>query len=88
MVRQAIENDVHIVGISSLAGAHKTLVPEVIQALADLGRPDILVICGGVIPDTDYQQLHDAGAAGVFGPGTVISDAAIEILEKLHSADA
>lgn len=88
VVRQAIENDVHIVGISSLAGAHKTLVPEVIQALADLGRPDILVICGGVIPDTDYQQLHDAGAAGVFGPGTVISDAAIEILEKLHSADA
>lgn len=81
--RQAVENDVHILGISSLAAGHKTLVPQVIKALEDLGRPDIMVITGGVIPLQDYDFLYDAGVAGVFGPGTVISKAAAEILEVL-----
>lgn len=81
--RQAAENDVHILGISSLAAGHKTLVPQAIQALAELGREDILVIVGGVIPPQDYQFLFDAGVAGVFGPGTVISEAASEILEVM-----
>ena len=82
-VQQAAENDVHILGISSLAAGHKTLVPEVIQELAEIGRPDIVTIVGGVIPPQDYQYLFDAGVLGVFGPGTVISEAAIEILEVL-----
>ncbi len=81
--RQAAENDVHILGISSLAGAHKTLVPEVLKALADLGRDDIMVIAGGVIPQQDYAELYDAGVAGVFGPGTVIAKAASEVLKLL-----
>ncbi len=81
--RQAAENDVHILGISSLAAGHKTLVPQTIQALRDIGRDDILVITGGVIPPKDYQFLFDAGVAGVFGPGTVISKAASEILKIL-----
>ncbi|MFT4663670.1 MAG: methylmalonyl-CoA mutase [Polaribacter sp.] len=78
--RQAIENDVHILGISSLAAGHKTLVPQVIEALKKMGRPDILVVTGGVIPPQDYDFLFEAGVAGVFGPGTVISKAAAEIL--------
>ncbi|MCH8961643.1 MAG: cobalamin B12-binding domain-containing protein, partial [Bacteroidetes bacterium] len=81
--RQAIENDVHILGVSSLAGAHKTLVPRMIDALADYGRDDILVVVGGVIPPQDYQPLYDAGVTGVFGPGTVIAQAATQILELL-----
>ena len=81
--RQAVENDVHILGVSSLAGGHKTLVPQVIEALADYGRDDILVIVGGVIPHQDYDFLYDHGAAGVFGPGTVIASAAAQILEVL-----
>ena len=78
--QQAIENDVHIFGISSLAAGHKTLVPQTIQALADLGREDIIVITGGVIPPQDYDFLFKAGVVGVFGPGTVISEAASQIL--------
>jgi methylmalonyl-CoA mutase len=78
--RQAAENDVHILGISSLAAGHKTLVPQTIEALKVLGREDIMVITGGVIPEKDYQFLFDAGVVGVFGPGTVISTAAAEIL--------
>jgi len=78
--QQAIENDVHILGISSLAAGHKTLVPQTIQALADLGREDIIVITGGVIPPQDYDFLFKAGVVGVFGPGTVISEAASQIL--------
>ena len=78
--KQAAINDVHILGISSLAAGHKTLIPQVIEALKELGRPDILVIAGGVIPPQDYDFLFDAGVAGVFGPGTVISKAAAEIL--------
>jgi len=84
--KQAVENDVHILGVSSLAAGHKTLVPQVIAALEDLGRPDIMVIVGGVIPQQDYQFLFDAGAAAVFGPGTKISEAAIALLEILIDA--
>ncbi len=81
--KQAVENDVHILGISSLAGGHKTLIPQVIEALGKLGRPDIMVIAGGVIPSQDYDFLFNAGVAGVFGPGTVISKAAQDILQIL-----
>lgn len=81
--KQAVENDVHILGISSLAAGHKTLVPQVIEELKKHGREDIMVIVGGVIPSQDYQYLFDAGAIAVFGPGTKISDTAIKILEIL-----
>ena len=81
--RQAIENDVHILGVSSLAAGHKTLVPEVIKELEKQGRSDIMVIVGGVIPHQDYQYLYDAGAAAIFGPGTVIADAAIKMIDIL-----
>lgn len=81
--RQAIENDVHILGVSSLAAGHKTLVPKVIEELKKQGREDILVIVGGVIPPQDYQFLYDAGAAAIFGPGTVVSDAAIKLLQLI-----
>jgi len=83
VARQAVENDVHILGVSSLAGGHKTLVPEVIDALADYGRDDILVVVGGVIPHGDYETLYDHGVAGIFGPGTNIAKAAAQILEVL-----
>ncbi|MCB0691130.1 MAG: methylmalonyl-CoA mutase, partial [Saprospiraceae bacterium] len=83
--KQAVENDVHILGVSSLAAGHRTLIPETIQALKDLGRDDIIVIAGGVIPPQDYQALFDAGVAAVFGPGTVLSLAAIQLLELLMS---
>ncbi|GGG05413.1 methylmalonyl-CoA mutase [Dokdonia pacifica] len=79
--KQAMENDVHILGVSSLAAGHKTLVPKVIEELTKLGRPDIMVIVGGVIPQQDYQFLFDAGAVAVFGPGTKISEAAIGLLD-------
>jgi methylmalonyl-CoA mutase len=82
--KQAVENDVHILGVSSLAAGHKTLVPQVIEELKKLGREDILVIVGGVIPPQDYDYLYKAGAAAIFGPGTVISDCAIKILEILE----
>ena len=81
--KQAVENDVHILGVSSLAAGHKTLVPQVIEALKKYGREDIMVIVGGVIPTQDYQYLFDAGAVAVYGPGTRISDAAIEMLGVL-----
>ena len=81
--KQAVENDVHILGVSSLAAGHKTLVPQVIEELKKYRREDIMVIVGGVIPAQDYQFLFDAGAVAVFGPGTKISDAAITILEVL-----
>jgi methylmalonyl-CoA mutase len=81
--RQAVENDVHILGVSSLAAGHKTLVPAVIQELKKLGREDIMVVAGGVIPQQDYEFLENAGVFGVFGPGTKISKAAQEILELL-----
>ncbi|SHH33451.1 methylmalonyl-CoA mutase [Flavobacterium defluvii] len=81
--KQAVENDVHILGVSSLAAGHKTLVPQVIEELKKHDREDIMVIVGGVIPAQDYQFLFDAGAAAIFGPGTKISEAAIQILEIL-----
>lgn len=81
--RQAAENDVHIIGVSSLAAGHKTLVPQLLEELQKLGREDIMVIVGGVIPPQDYDFLHKAGAVAIFGPGTVISDAAIRLLEIL-----
>ena len=80
---QAVENDVHILGVSSLAAGHKTIIPQVISELKGLGREDILVIAGGVIPQQDYDFLNGAGVAGIFGPGTVISEAAAHILELL-----
>jgi methylmalonyl-CoA mutase len=83
--RQAAENDVHILGISSLAAGHKTLVPQTIAALAELGREDILVVVGGVIPPQDYDELYEFGVAGIFGPGTKIAWAAHQILEVLIS---
>ena len=81
--KQAVENDVHVLGVSSLAAGHKTLVPQVIAELKALGRPDIMVVAGGVIPAQDYDFLYDAGVFGVFGPGTKISKAAQSILNLL-----
>ena len=81
--KQAVENDVHVVGVSSLAAGHKTLVPAVIAELKKLGREDILVYVGGVIPHQDYQFLFDAGAIAVFGPGTKVPTSAIQVLEIL-----
>nr|WP_280439387.1 methylmalonyl-CoA mutase [Nocardia cyriacigeorgica] len=83
VARQAADNDVHVVGVSSLAAGHLTLVPALRQALADVGRPDIMVIVGGVIPPGDFEELYAAGAAAIFPPGTVIADAAIDLLKKL-----
>ena len=87
VAKQAIENDVHILGVSSLAGGHRTLVPQVIDELKRLGRDDILVIAGGVIPHQDYEALYKAGVAAVFGPGTVIASAAVQLLKLLLGED-
>ena len=81
--RQAVENDVHVVGVSSLAAGHKTLVPQIIEELKKLGREDIMVIVGGVIPSQDYDFLYKAGAAAIFGPGSIISDCAIQMLKMM-----
>jgi methylmalonyl-CoA mutase len=81
--RQAVENDVHIVGVSTLAAGHLTLVPQLREELAKRGRDDILIVAGGVIPPQDYPALYEAGAAAVFGPGTVISEAAAALLHLL-----
>jgi methylmalonyl-CoA mutase len=86
VARQAAENDVHIVGASSLAGGHKSLVPELIEELKKIGREDIMVIAGGIIPDADHEYLMSKGVSFIFGPGTVISKAAQEILHKLLNA--
>lgn len=80
---QAAENDVHIVGASSLAGGHKTLIPQLINELGKLGRSDIMVVAGGVIPPNDYEFLKKSGVSAVFGPGTIISEAATEILNQM-----
>jgi methylmalonyl-CoA mutase len=84
--QQAVENDVHVVGMSSLAAGHKTLLPALVDALRLLGREDILVVVGGVIPAQDYEFLYEHGAAAIFGPGTVIPIAARKILEDLVHA--
>jgi methylmalonyl-CoA mutase len=81
--RQAVENDVHIVGLSSLAGGHKTLLPQLVSELKQLGRGDIVVVCGGVIPQQDYEYLREHGAAAIFGPGTVIPEAAKALLVEM-----
>jgi len=86
VARHAVENDVHVVGVSSLAAGHKTLVPELIEELRKLNRDDILVVVGGVIPPQDYEFLYQAGVAGIYGPGTVISVAARKILETLSGS--
>jgi methylmalonyl-CoA mutase len=86
--RAAVENDVHVIGASSLAAGHLTLVPALRAALAALGRPDILVVVGGVIPPDDYALLRAAGAAEIFGPGTVIADAAVSLIDRLEAPDA
>ena len=83
--RQALENDVHLVGVSSQAAGHKTLVPQLLQELADQGRPDIMVVVGGVIPTRDYEFLIDHGVAAIFGPGTVIPEAAGEVMRQLEA---
>ncbi|MBT9556324.1 MAG: cobalamin-dependent protein, partial [Myxococcales bacterium] len=83
--RQAVENDVHVVGVSSLAAGHLTLVPALRDALAGLGRPDIAIVVGGVVPPEDYPALRSAGAAAIFGPGTVIAEAALSLLDVLAS---
>lgn len=82
--KQAVENDVHVIGMSSLAGGHKTLLPQLIDELKKLGREDIIVICGGVIPAQDYDYLYEHGAAAIFGPGTKIPEAAIRIMEEIQ----
>ena len=81
--RQAVENDVHVLGVSSLAAGHKTLVPQVIAELKALGREDIIVIAGGVIPAQDYDYLYQAGVAAIFGPGTSVAKAACQMLDIL-----
>ena len=83
IAKQAIENDVHIIGISSLAGGHKTLIPELINDLSKHKREDIIVIAGGIIPKKDYSFLKKKGVKKIFGPGTIVADAAIEILQQL-----
>ena len=84
--KQAVENDVHVLGVSSLAAGHKTLVPSVIEELKKLGREDIMVIAGGVIPAQDYQYLYDAGVVAIFGPGTSVAGAGKKIMEILIAA--
>jgi len=88
--RQAVDNDVHVIGMSSLAGGHKTLLPQLMAELQQLGREDILVICGGVIPAQDYAYLSAQGAAAIFGPGTPVPQAATELMQTLsqHFAEA
>ena len=86
--RQAVENDVHIVGVSSLAAGHLTLVPELKAELDRQGRADIMIVVGGVIPPQDYDELRAAGAAAIFGPGTVIADAAIDLISQLSAQES
>jgi methylmalonyl-CoA mutase len=83
--KMAVENDVHVVGASSLAAGHKTLVPQLIKELKKLGGDQILVVAGGVIPPGDYQYLYDAGVSGVFGPGTPITESAAKVLSALEA---
>ena len=84
VARQAVENDVHIVGVSSLAAGHLTLVPELRSELAAQGRPDIMIVVGGVIPPQDYDAVYAAGAKAIFGPGTNIAEAAADLVGKLN----
>jgi methylmalonyl-CoA mutase len=83
VARQAVEADVHIIGVNSLAAGHLTLVPALRDELSGLGRSDIMIVVGGVVPPGDHDELYAAGAAAIFGPGTVIADAAAELVRKL-----
>merc|ERR1712113_1064757 len=83
VAQQAIDADVHVVGVSSLAAGHKALVPELTRCLKEAGRPDILIICGGVIPPQDYDFLYKAGASAIFGPGTKLPLAALEVVNLI-----
>jgi len=83
VAQQAIDADVHVIGVSSLAAGHRTLVPELSKCLADMGRPDIIIICGGVIPPQDYDFLYKSGASAIFGPGTKLPVAAMEVLNVI-----
>ncbi|MEM6735559.1 MAG: methylmalonyl-CoA mutase [Bacteroidota bacterium] len=87
VAKQAIENDVHVVGASSLAGGHITLIPELVEDLKNMGRPDIRVVAGGIIPEQDHQELYTKGIIAIFGPGTIIAKAAIEILNTLMNVE-
>ena len=86
VAKQAIENDVHIIGASSLAAGHLTLVPELKKSLISLGRGDIMIVVGGVIPEQDFAELYDAGATAIFPPGTVIAEAAADLMKKLSTS--
>ena len=86
VAKQAIENDVHIIGASSLAAGHLTLVPELKKSLINLGRGDIMIVVGGVIPEQDFAELYDAGATAIFPPGTVIAEAAADLVKKLSTS--
>jgi methylmalonyl-CoA mutase len=86
--RDAVDNDVHVIGVSSQAAGHLTLVPQLVDELKAAGAGDVVVVCGGVIPPQDYDALHEAGVAAIFGPGTNIPDAASKVLELLRSGDA
>lgn len=83
--KSAVDSDVHVVGVSSLAAGHLTLVPALRDELAKLGREDIMIVVGGVIPPGDFQELYDAGAAAIYPPGTVIADSAIDMMTKLSA---
>ncbi len=85
VAQQAIDSDVHVVGVSSLAAGHRTLVPQLVAELKQLGRPDIFVICGGVIPPQDYDFLYKAGAKAIFGPGTKLPSAALQVLNVVKN---
>ena len=82
--KMAIENDVHVVGVSSLAAGHKTLVPQLIEQLKKMGGEDIIVVVGGVIPPADYDFLYEKGVKGIFGPGTAVTDSADKVLQLLE----
>lgn len=86
VARMAVENDVHLVGVSSQVAAHKTLVPQLIEALKKEGGDDILVVIGGIIPPADYEFLYQSGAVGVFGPGTPVTESANQVLNVLEQA--
>jgi len=83
VAQQAVDSDVHCIGVSSLAAGHKALVPDLVKSLAKLGRPDVLIICGGVIPPQDYDFLYNAGVGAIFGPGTKLPIAALEVVNLI-----
>jgi len=90
VAQQAVDSDVHVIGVSSLAAGHRALVPELSAALKKVGRPDIIIICGGVIPPADYEFLYENGASAIFGPGTKIPVAALDVVNlilKNHEGD-